>query len=304
MKKKVVKEVEEKRSHPIKSFILRFFFVLFLIFIITAAYGFFVEAYNLKVNEYKIVSNKILDENHGLKVVHISDLHYGTAIQEKQLKKLVEKINLTKPDIIVFTGDLIDRHILKKATEEEITIMNYELTENLSKLNATIGKYAVTGNHDKENKKWAIVMDGCDFINLNDTFDLIYQNIDVPILLAGISSNLSSELNVIDKHNKIKEELADDIYSYAILILHEPDYIDYIDYSNYDLILSGHSHNGQIRIPFVGAITKPVGARTYYDTHYKLNTTDLFISNGVGTTVLDIRLFNKPSFNLYRLTNK
>ncbi len=84
--------------------------------------------------------------------------------------------------------------------------------------------------------------------------------------------------------------------------MHEPDFINEIDYNTFNLILAGHSHNGQIRLPFIGAIILPPGAKKYYKEYYKLNNTDLFISSGLGTSNLDIRLFNKPSFNFYRIT--
>ena len=88
------------------------------------------------------------------------------------------------------------------------------------------------------------------------------------------------------------------------MIMHEPDFIDDFEINNFDLILAGHSHNGQVRLPFIGAIIKPNGAHKYYDSHYKIHNTDLYISSGLGTSIIDVRLFNKPSFNFYRLTNK
>lgn len=307
--KKEVKETrptieQEEKSHPVRSFFSRLFIVAFLFLSLLALYGFFIEPYNLKVNEHKITNKNILDEHHGLKIAHLSDLHYGTFIKEEQLKNIVNRINLTKPDIIVFTGDLIDRHVLAKTTVEEKEIMNKELANQLSKLKATIGKYAITGNHDTKNKQWPIIIENSGFINLNDASDLIYKDVDTPILLSGLSSNLSGTLNVSDKYKKIRDEVVDEVYSYSILILHEPDYIYDIDYGSYNLILSGHSHNGQIRIPFIGPIARPVGAKELYAPYYQINDTKLYISNGVGNTILNIRLFNPPSFNLYRLTNK
>ena len=91
---------------------------------------------------------------------------------------------------------------------------------------------------------------------------------------------------------------------YKILLIHEPDYINNIDYSNFNLILAGHSHNGQVKLPFVGGIILPNGAKKYYKEYYKLNNTDLYISSGIGTSQISFRLFNRPSINFYRLTNK
>ena len=86
--------------------------------------------------------------------------------------------------------------------------------------------------------------------------------------------------------------------------MHEPDKILDFDYNNYDLILAGHSHNGQITIPFIGSLYKPNGSKKYYKDYYELEGTKLYISGGIGTSTLKLRLFNKPSINLYRLTSK
>ena len=90
---------------------------------------------------------------------------------------------------------------------------------------------------------------------------------------------------------------------YNILLIHEPDYIKDINYSKYDLILAGHSHGGQVRLPLIGSIYNPNGSKLYHNDYYKINNTDLYISSGLGTSIYDFRLFNRPSFNLYRLTN-
>ena len=83
--------------------------------------------------------------------------------------------------------------------------------------------------------------------------------------------------------------------------MHKPDTFDDIKQYNFNLVLAGHSHNGQIRLPIYGAILTPKGAKKYYKPHYKIDNTDMYISSGIGNTVIDYRLFNRPSFNIYRL---
>ena len=92
----------------------------------------------IKVKEYKIINNNI-GNFYGLKIVHVTDLHYGMT-NEKKLKKLVKEINLTKPDIVLFTGDLVDKN-----TEYNKEIDNI-LIENLKNINAYYGKYYVNGD--------------------------------------------------------------------------------------------------------------------------------------------------------------
>ena len=213
---------------------------------------------------------------------------------------MVKEVNLLKPDIVVLTGDLID-----KDTKLD-DILKGEISEALNSINANVGKYAISGNHDSNFSEWENIINDSGFKNLNDTYELIYNDGYTPILLAGLSSNLNNQIDITERYNKILEYSSNENIKelYKILLIHEPDYISNIDHSNFNLILAGHSHNGQVRLPFIGGIILPNGAKKYYKEHYKINNTDLYISSGIGTSGISFRLFNKPSINFYRLTNK
>lgn len=281
-------------STKVKVFIT---FIIFLIFgCCVYLYAMFIGAKGFIAKEYKVKSSSIVEEYNGFKIAHISDIHYGISTTKKDLLNIVENINSLKPDIIFLTGDLVD---------SEITVKQHkEIAEVLSKLKPNIKKYAINGNHDHFYKKWDELVEECGFINLNDTYDIVYNNSYKSIFIAGISDNIYSAKNIKDKSKIIFDYLNSneiDNSIYKILIMHEPDYVDKIDYSKFDLILSGHSHNGQVRFPFIGALYTPIGSKKYYKEYYKLKNTDFYISSGIGTTELPIRLFNKPSFNFYRI---
>lgn len=285
-----------------KKKLIKFLIFVFFVVVLIYGYAYFIGTKGLIVKEIKITNKNIPNYFHGLKIAHISDVHYGRIINDKNIETIVKKINLLKPDIVVITGDLLDRD--RELSEEN----KKTLIENLNKIEVTIGKYAIAGNHDYVYgiNQWEKIIEESNFINLNDTYDLVYNNGITPILINGMSSNLQNKTTINEKLKEVqkilKEEKSKPIYN--IMIMHEPDYIEKFEYEQFDLILAGHSHNGQIKIPLIGAIVTPVGAKKYYDEYYNLGKTDLYISSGLGTSGYDIRLFNKPSFNFYRITNK
>lgn len=270
------------------------------VIILIILYSRFIATKGLVVKEYKIINDKITYEYHGLKVVHISDIHYASTVYEKELDNLVNEVNSLKPDIIVFTGDLFD----SEETYNKDILITY-----LSKLESKLGKYAVSGNHDKPIEEYYDVIEKSGFINLDDTYELIYNNSNEPIIISGISTNYEDSSNINSKTEEFDKYISDlkedDIKPiYSILLMHEPDFIDNISLNNYDLVLSGHSHLGQVRLPLIGKIHTPHGSKKYYDEYYNIDDTDIYISGGIGTSWLKFRFFSKPNINFYRITNK
>lgn len=297
---------DEKEPMSIFKKIIIFFSFLIVLAFGGIYYSRYIATTGLNVYEYKITNGAIPDSFHGAKLVHISDLHYKTTFFKKDLIKLVNKINELKPDVVVLTGDLFDRDT--KYTSEDFEVISKEL----NKIDVVIGKYAVNGNHDTKIPEWETVIKNAGFINLNSNYDILYKNSLKPILLSGLESSIS---NLKDINERLKpttdyilstkgKELNNNIPNFKILLLHEPDYVDQINYQQFDLILAGHSHNGQVRVPGIGAIILPEGAKKYYKGYYDIDGTKLYISSGIGTSTIPYRLFNRPSINFYRLTNR
>ena len=258
-------------------------------------YTTYVSTAKVGVREYRVINEKIPENFNGLKIIQMSDLHYGSTMFNKDVKKIVNLTNERKPDIVVFTGDLINKNYNLDSKEQE------ELINNLKNISTTIGKYAVLG--DEDNEKIATIFNQSNFTILRDEADIIYNSTTNPILLVGLNTR-SKEPN-IDKAFSYFKEPTHNANIYTIIISHEPDITDdIVDTYNSDLILSGHSHNGNIRIPFVKySLFKVNGAKKYDQDYYKLNNTDLYISSGLGTKG-GIRLFCRPSISLFRLSNK
>lgn len=304
-KEEEIEKENEETSNWKKKLIIILSFILISIFG-GIYYSRYIATTGLIIKEYKISNKNIPSSFYGTKIIHISDLHYKTTVFKKDVEKMVNKINQLNADIIVLTGDLFDSDTVYSNQDFE------DLSKTLSKLDANIGKYAITGNHDIKFTEWETTIKKSGFINLNDQYTLLYNKSLHPILIAGVSSNLKNMKEISERMKPTNDYLLsikgkeqnNNIPSYKILLIHEPDYIDDIDHEQFHLILAGHSHNGQIRIPKIGAIVLPVGAKKYYKEHYFLKNTDLYISSGIGTSTIPYRLFNKPSINLYRLVNK
>lgn len=260
---------------------------IILIFSLIALYAHYVEPYNLIIKEYKIENRLIPKSFDGIKIVHFSDIHYGSTVDINYLKKIVKLINNQKPDIVIFTGDFLDERI--KLNKKDIE----NIKETLSDINSKLGNYAVNGNHDiKYIEDFKKIMDG-NFYVLDNTEKLIYYNSNIPISITGFSDSSKTKVdyNILENNKEY----------FKIVIAHEPDDFNKIKKYNFNILLSGHSHNGQVKIPLIGPIFTPKGSKTYYDEYYKIDNKEIFVSNGIGTSVLDFRFNSKPSINLYRL---
>ena len=275
-----------------KWFKLTLGFILFIIGMIL--YARFIGTMGFITKEYVIYNKNLPSGFDGMKIVHFSDLHFNRAINQDKVDKIVDEINLINPDIVVFTGDLIDKDMT-------ISDNDYEyLSDTFSKINAKYGKYAVIGNHDYIEMDNVIkVFNDSNFKYLENSYDVIYNQNNEKIFIGGIG-NVSYNLDNVDKTMEYFNSNND--ISYKIILTHEPDISDLIiDNNDVNLILAGHSHNGQIRLPIVGAIWTPPHSKKYYDGYYSISGTDLYISSGIGVSSMNYRLFNRPSINFYRV---
>ena len=134
-------------------------------------------------------------------------------------------------------------------------------------------------------------MNQSDFTYLQNTSKLIYDENNTALEIIGFDDAWKGNPNY-------NLTLSD---NYKIALVHEPDEIDNILPLNVNLVFAGHSHGGQIRLPIIGALYTPNGAKKYKNDYYEFENTKMYISYGIGTSILKIRLFNQPSINFYRL---
>lgn len=278
-----------------KGRILKMIIIILLIIVLILLYSRFIATKGLVIKEYPIKTTKLTSEYDGFKIIQFSDLHYGSTVFLEEVKNIVKKVNEQNPDIIIFTGDLVEMNVT--LTDQEVK----DLTNELKKLNAKIEILSVKGNHDYDHDYYDNITKNLEWHLLDNTYEYVYNNSKSPILFVGLDDLLEGNPDY-DNAFSYLNETEDNLYT--IVLAHEPDQIDEISNYDFDLMLSGHSHLGQVRLPLIGAIYTPVGSKKYYDEHYKVNGTDLYISGGIGTSVIKFRFFNKPSINLYRFYTK
>ncbi len=284
-------EVEEKPKRGRKVFNALIFIVIICIALVMyAKYG---GTKGLIVKEYRVESKILTSNFSGIKIVHISDILYKSTVDNSDIRDLVERVNILKPDIIVFTGNLVSKNA--KMTTKDTDF----LVSELSKMHANIGKYAIYGDYDYDFKSFENVITDSGFKILNNEFDEVFYKTNESMYIVGLPSSSKETVDL----TKAFEFYNDLERKYTIVLLHEGKTIKYLDDSTYevDLILGGHSLNGSIVLPFYGGVIKDKSNYKYSKPEYTKGITRIYMSSGMGTREYDYRFLNKPSFNLYRL---
>ena len=282
-------EVVPKKSHKI----LNTFIIIILLGVLCVFYAKYVGTKGLIVKEYRVESNILTSNFSGIKIVHFSDLLYKSTVDKDDVKKLVKRINELKPDIIVFTGDLINKNL--RISDADINFLKTEL----SKLKASIGKYAIYGDYDYYVQSYDSIMNDSNFTILSNTYEEIFYKTNDPIYIVGFPSSIKGNINLYESFKFYK----DDDRRYIIVLVHDGKSIKTLDDSTYevDLILGGHSLNGSVVLPFYGGLFTDDSCYKYCDEEHKKGITNIYMSSGLGTNRVGYRFLNKPSFNLYRL---
>ncbi len=272
--KKIINEIEREKTIKLSKKITIIFIIIVILIVLLFLYMRFVGTSFIKTNEKTIYDN-ISTSFNGFKIVQISDLLYGSTINDNDLENISKEIDKINPDIIFFTGDLVDSkyNLIKKDNIESF----------LSNLSAPYGKYAVKGELD--NDDFDNLMDKCGFELLNNkTKELFNKAID-KIIIKGLNSN-----NV---------DRVDDTDGYTICLIHNYDYLSKFN-TNCDVTFAGHNLGGEIKIPFGNGI---IGNSKYKGSYYEVGNNQIYISSGLGSKH-KLRLFNHPEINVYRIYAK
>ena len=252
--------------------------IVFLILIIFVWY----ENHHIVASSYDYKNSKISGDLEGYRIVQISDLH--NAEFGKDNKKLIAKIAELSPDLIVVTGDLVD----SDHTDIDVAV---DFIEDISGICPI---YYVTGNHEH----WLCDADRQDlFEGIKNTGAIFLENERTTINEGNASFELigldDKSLGDDTLENLLNGSSNEDL---TIVLAHEPQYINKYSAADADIALSGHAHGGQFVLPFIGAVVAPGQGffPQYTSGSYQMNDTTMYVSRGLGNSIIPVRLFNDP----------
>ncbi len=284
----------------------------------------------IEVVEHELPINNLPDAFVGARMVQISDLHCSATVSQEYLRRCIQRVNRLQPDLVVMTGDYITHDERGRYKEVVLSL--------LSGLQSRLGIYAVFGNHDYglltswhkprsksieqlqygmskigikvlRNDAEAVVMDGQkiwlagmgdlwagDF-NPEDTFTQLPCNKGLTI-----ESDNNGVCNA-GAHNIVSVPTQDGTSSPVFVLSHNPDTINQLLPYRPDLVMCGHTHGGQVRVPFLGPPILPVKNRQYASGMFKLGNTVLYVNRGLGR-LGRIRFNCRPEITVFTLVNK
>ena len=252
----------------------------------------YIEPKLIWAKEETIITEKI-SVNTQLKVVLFNDVHLGPYYTLGDFKKVINKINAQEPDVIIFAGDLVEDN--KTFLEEE------GATALLGELKAKYGKYAVYGNHDhggNGTRRYARMMKNAGFTLLKDENQTIVLENGEQVAIIGIDDIVLGKPQFAKAFEKVNEQ------NFNLFISHAPDVVEYVKDYPIDLQVSGHSHGGQVRLPFIGApFTVPFGEKYikgFYQPEEKKGM-QLYVNSGIGTSKLPYRFLNLPEITVFMI---
>jgi uncharacterized protein len=252
---------------------------------LAAGDGLFWEPRNLEVVELSLVLAKI-PPGRELRLVQLSDLHINRF--NRYFRQVAEQAMLLRPDIILLTGDYL---------EEQRNL--FEVRSFLDLLQAPYGIFAVQGNWEYwsrlegENLRQKFNASGIQLL-INQRQDLDIR--DVPLTIHGLDYPSGSE-----DLTQLAQQA--DTGRVNLLLSHVPAFSHQLLGDSFDLILSGHTHGGQVRLPFVPPFYLPRYSGQFVAGLYYVGPqqTPLYVSRGIGTSVLPVRLWCRPEITLMRL---
>ena len=223
----------------------------------------------------------------GFRIVQLSDIHYGPALGSERLNGIIASVNALSPDLIVLTGDYADSK--KKYIQPCLSRLTF--------LQAKFGKYGVLGNHDH----WAdagLTREHFKKAKIEDLTNrhLVLEKEGSKLYLAGVDDLWEGEQDLKRALRGVPDK------GVRILLSHNPDYAETMQGGRVDLMLSGHTHGGQVYLPVFGAPLLPSRfGQKYRAGLIRAEKVTVYVSKGIGTIYPHVRLFCSPEIPTFVL---
>lgn len=268
--------------------------VILILGFIFFIYSFYIEPNRVEISKITIRIKGLSDALNGFSIIHLSDLHL-TNIGKKE-NKLLEVVNGLNADILVITGDFVNR---RDAIDDCIQLIN--------KFKTKYGKWGAWGNYDHA------ILNSADRKRLAESDIVILNNENqsiavtpVPahrcrvnqqnIWIIGVDDPFTGRDDLLQAISGVPEE------DFKILLAHSPAIVEEASKYGINLVLAGHTHGGQVYIPLLShLVVCLLGGKEYISGKYKVGQTYLYVTRGIGTSILPLRAFCPPEITLIKL---
>jgi len=266
-----------------------------------ALYSGEIARHDLKIEEHTIQLPRLPDSFRGMRIAQISDIHYFEWTESSYLRQVVDRVNNLKPDLVVLTGDFVTYGPVRWPSEDahkRFALRHMpECASILSGIRCPL-RYATLGNHD--------MMVGGRYVY----GDLINQGLPVlrnravalerngqRLWLIGLGSACARD---VDTERAFPDSAVRDREA-TIVLAHEPDILPQIAKLDADLMLSGHTHGGQVCLPFLPPAFLPQYGKKYVQGWFRSGSTQLYVNRGIGTIGVPFRVNCPPEITLLTL---
>ncbi len=269
---------------------------VFLLAIGGVGYGYLMEPNWFKVETIPLKLPRLSPRFSGLRVAQISDIHIGGWMNLERLQRAADLVLDQKPDVLLITGDFLIGSNLAAISEQTIQ----DLMIGLSRLASAVPTFAVLGNHDYwvDVKMVRRVLSVSGITELTNAVYTLKRD-EETLHLCGVDDLWEGDARIDDVIAQLKDN------SSAILLAHEPDFADTSAATRrFDLQLSGHTHGGQVVLPWIGPPILPYLGRKYPSGLYRVGEMFQYTNRGIGMARLPLRINCPPEITLFVLESQ